>query len=297
MVVVNKMAKPKVIILRTAGTNCDYETAFAFEKAGARAEFVHINQIIRKEKRLSDYQILAIPGGFTYGDDIAAGKILANELRYCLQDEVGKFIEDGKPVIGICNGFQVLVKAGLLPGGDSFKQTVTLTNNDSGKFEDRWIYLRAPEHQSTRAPEHQSTRAPEHQSTRAPEHRSTRAPVKCIWTNDIPAIIELPVAHGEGKFVPRDKEVLEKLQQNSQIVFQYVDAAGKLSGYPANPNGSVENIAGICDEKGLILGLMPHPERHIEYLQHPRWVREKRRGEGDGLQIFRNGVNYAKKFL
>jgi len=265
------VARPKVIILRTAGTNCDYETAFAFDKTGADTELVHINEIIRQEKHLSRYQILAIPGGFTYGDDIAAGKILANELKCCLQDEVGRFIKEGKPVIGICNGFQVLVKAGFLPGTDGFKQTVTLTNNDSGKFEDRWVYLKS--------------------------QKSKVKSQKCIWAKNLPEIIELPVAHGEGKFMAQDDKILSELKKNSQIVFQYIDQKGNLFGYPYNPNGSVENIAGICDNKGLILGLMPHPERHIDYLQHPRWARERRRGEGDGLQIFRNGVEYAKKFL
>ncbi|MCM8766434.1 MAG: phosphoribosylformylglycinamidine synthase I [Candidatus Omnitrophica bacterium] len=265
------MRKPKVIVLRTAGTNCDGETAFAFERVGARTELVHINQIIRKEKSLLEYDILAIPGGFTYGDDISAGKILANELKYILREELESFLREKRPIIGICNGFQVLVKAGILPG-NGFKQKVTLTYNDSGKFEDRWVYLRTPEHQST------------------------SAPVKCIWTKNLPEIIELPVAHGEGKFVA-DKEVIEELKKNGQIVFQYVDREGNLAGYPYNPNGSLESIAGICDETGLILGLMPHPERHIDYLQHPRWVRERHFGKGDGLKIFRNGVEYVKKNL
>ncbi|MCM8778239.1 MAG: phosphoribosylformylglycinamidine synthase I [Candidatus Omnitrophica bacterium] len=258
------MGKPKVVVLRTAGTNCDYETAFAFERVGAIAALVHINQIIHKEKSLLDYDILAIPGGFTYGDDISAGKILANELKYILKEKLGNFVKNKRPVIGICNGFQVLVKAGLLPG-NGFFQKVTLTYNDSGRFEDRWVYLKI-------------------------------VTSKCIWTTGLPEIIELPVAHGEGKFIG-DKEVIEKLKQNGQIVFQYVDEKGNLRGYPYNPNGSLENIAGICDETGLILGLMPHPERHIEYFQHPRWTREGRSGEGDGLQVFRNGVNYVKRYL
>lgn len=255
--------------MRTAGTNCDWETAFAFEKVGAIAELVHINQIIRKEKSFLDYEILAIPGGFTYGDDISAGKILANELKYILKEEIERFISKKRPIIGICNGFQVLVKAGILPG-NGFTQKATLTYNDSGKFEDRWVYLRTPVHQST------------------------SAPVRCIWSKDLPEIIELPIAHGEGKFMA-EKEVIKKLKENGQVVFQYVDREGNLAGYPYNPNGSKENIAGICDETGLILGLMPHPERHIDYLQHPRWTRERRPKEGDGLEIFRNGVNYAKK--
>lgn len=253
---------PKVCVLRTAGTNCDGETAFAFEKAGAEADLAHINQFIRKEKDLNNYQILAVPGGFTYGDDIAAGKILANELKYKLIDDIKRFIQEGKLIIGICNGFQILVKSGLLPGNDNLSQEVSLIINDSGKFEDRWVYLKNQ---------------------------------KCIWTKNLPEIIYLPVAHGEGKFVVKDKAVLNKLKKNRQIVLQYCDEKGSLAEYPYNPNGSVENIAGICDESGRIFGLMPHPERHIAVLQHPRW--ESKNKEGDGFFIFKNGVEYARRNL
>ena len=234
---------------------------------------MHINEIVRGQERLDDYQILALPGGFSYGDDVGAGKILANELRFKLGDDLRKFIEAGKLIIGICNGFQILVKAGILPGKEDFPQEASLIINDSGKFEDRWVYLRAPEHQRT------------------------RAPVKCILAKNIPEIIYLPVAHGEGKFVTKDKALLDKLRRNGQIVFQYCDEKGKLGGYPDNTNGSVDNIAGICDETGRILGLMPHPERHILGSQHPRWMRQGLKKEGDGLAIFRNGVEYAKKNL
>jgi phosphoribosylformylglycinamidine synthase len=266
-----KIKKVKVCVLRTAGTNCDYETKFAFESAGGEVELIHINRFIRSEKRLFDYQILAIPGGFTYGDDIAAGRILANEFKYKLRQEILKFIEDGKLIIGICNGFQVLVKAGILPGNDGFEQMVTLTLNDSGKFEDRWTYLRVTSY----------------------ELRVT----KCIWTKDLPEIIYLPVAHGEGKFVPKDKEMLERLRQNRQIVFQYSDPEGNLAGYPWNPNGSIENIAGVCDASGRILGMMPHPERHILPTHHPQWMRIGLKKEGNGIKLFRNGVKYAKANL
>lgn len=267
------MKKPKACVLRAAGTNCDKETAFAFLKVGAEVELAHINKFISGQRNFSDYQILAIPGGFTYGDDIAAGKILANELRFKLAQEVKKFIQDGKLIIGICNGFQILVKAGLLPGNDAWLQEASLTINDSAKFEDRWVYLRSP------------------------VRLFARSPVKCIWVKNIPEIIYLPVAHGEGKFVTQDKEVLQRLKKNKQIVFQYCDGKGGLKGYPDNPNGSQENIAGICDTTGRIFGLMPHPERHINVLQHPRWMQNKNRQAGDGLQIFRNGVEYAKRHL
>jgi len=265
------MRKPKVCILRAAGTNCDKETGFAFLKAGAEPEFVHINRLIDQDKNLCDFQILAIPGGFTYGDDIAAGKILANELRYKFVDALRKFIACGKLIIGICNGFQVLVKSGLLPGSENFRQTASLIINDSGKFEDRWTYLRVTSY----------------------ELRVT----KCVWTKNLLEIIYLPVAHGEGKFVTQDKKTLDRLRKNNQIVFQYCDGKGRTAGYPYNPNGSVDDIAGICDKTGRILGLMPHPERHIHFLQHPRWTGMKNKKEGDGLQIIRNGVEYARKYF
>lgn len=268
------MKTVKVIILRTAGTNCDKETAFAFETAGASAELVHINQLASDEKRLTDYQILAIPGGFSYGDDIASGKILANELKFGIEDEVQKFINDGKLVIGICNGFQILVKSGLLPNisGDFKTIESTLTLNDSAKFEDRWVYLKRPTPNTARS-------------------------TKCIWTQGMKKIIYLPVAHGEGKFIPRDRKILSYLKNNGMVVFEYTDEEGNRKGYPCNPNGSVESIAGICDKTGRIFGLMPHPERHISYLQHPRWTRSSYRGNGDGLAIFENGVKYCKKYL
>jgi len=262
--------KPKALILRTAGTNCDKETVFAFEASGADVESLHINILSANKKRLHDFQILVIPGGFSYGDDIAAGKILANELKYKLQDELKKFIQDRKLIIGICNGFQILVKAGILPGNKEFKQEVTLTLNDSAKFEDRWVYLKIQELNSKNQ--------------------------KCIWTKDLPEIIRLPVAHGEGKFIAEDKSVLNRLSENNQIVFQYCDQQGELAGYPDNPNGSILNIAGICDETGRIFGLMPHPERHFAQSQDPARLRLKDKVHlSDGALIFRNGVEYVKK--
>lgn len=263
------MKKVKVIVLRTAGTNCNYETDYAFQLAGADVDQVHINQLIRKEKELSSYQILALPGGFAYGDDIAAGKILANELKYKLRDSIEKFIADGKLIIGICNGFQVMVKSGLLPGfnGISDVQEATLYNNDSGKFECRWVYLKSVENN------------------------------KCVFTKNIKQLIYLPVAHGEGKFTTTDENILDKLETNGQVVFKYVNADGKPDIYPYNPNGSDRNIAGICDPTGRIFGLMPHPERHISKYNHPRWTRENLDEEGDGLAIFRNAVEYAKRLL
>lgn len=262
------MKTARVIVLRTAGTNCDKETAFAFEAAGARPELVHVNELTRREKDLGSYQILAIPGGFTYGDDIASGKILANELRFKLEARIREFIKAGKLIIGICNGFQILVKAGLLPNLSGNFETIeaTLTLNDSDKFEDRWIFLK-------------------------------RTRTECVWTKGIDDLITLPVAHGEGKFIPKNKAALGELRRQRLIVFEYVDDKGAKKGYPHNPNGSVENIAGICDRSGRIFGLMPHPERHMDAHQHPSWTRNSEAGAGPGLAIFKNGINFVKKYL
>lgn len=263
------MNKVKVIVIRAAGSNCDGETVHTFEMCGAQTELVHINELLRKEKDLHEYQILAIPGGFTYGDDISAGKILANEFKYLIIEELVKFTGEGKLIIGICNGFQVLVKAGLLPDANlaQTEPDTTLSFNDSGKFEDRWVYLK-------------------------PNRNS-----KCVFSQNLPEVIYLPVAHSEGKFICRNNQVLKRLKNNGQIVFQYADANGAPVDYPGNPNGSIEGIAGICDASGRILGLMPHPERFVVPVQHPRWTREGKNLQADGLQIFKNGVDYARKNL
>ena len=257
----------KVIVVRTAGTNCNEETAFAFSRCGAQVEQVHIKALVSGVKKLSDYHILALPGGFSYGDDIASGRILANELRLKLGDDIKKFIQDGKLIIGICNGFQILAKAGILPGlGWNIGQEVTLFYNDSAKFEARWVHLKIEG--------------------------------RCVWTRGMSGQIYLPVAHAEGKFIPRDAKVLEALAARGQIVFRYSTPEGEKPAYPANPNGSVENIAGISDTTGRVLGLMPHPERHFLFEQHPYWTRlTKKSVFGDGAKIFENGVNYVKENL
>jgi len=268
------MKKVKAIILRTAGTNCDRETAEAFRMAGAEADLVHVNSLKRERGLLDKYHIMAIPGGFTYGDDIASGKVLANELKSTLKAQVTRFVKRGKPVIGICNGFQVLVKMGILPdlkGKLDYSIEATLSLNDSGKFEDRWVHLRKEKASS------------------------------CIWTEGLPDIIYVPVAHAEGKFMPGDGRVLKKLNDNGQIVFRYSGGAGSAPSYPENPNGSVQDIAGICDTSGRILGLMPHPERHVTYLQHPNWRRIGAKGRspemGVGLRMFKNGVKSARNHI
>lgn len=266
------MTEPKVLILRTSGTNCDLETQYAFEKAGSSVDRTHINRILEKKEVLHDYHIMVIPGGFTYGDDIAAGKIFANELSFSLKREIEKFINDGKLILGICNGFQVLVKAGLLPSFErnnqslfSFQQDATFTFNDSGKFEDRWVYLKAC---------------------------SGKTPF--VNENDD---IYVPVANAEGKFVTRNSKILKKLNDSNQVVYKYMNKTGDDCSYPWNPSGSVDDIAGICDSTGQVFGLMPHPERHIEPTHHPRWTRDGLKDEGDGVVIFRNAVNYVKKHL
>jgi phosphoribosylformylglycinamidine synthase len=258
------MSKPRVIVIRTAGTNCDYETAAAFELAGARADRVHVNRLISNEVKLSDYQILAVPGGFSYGDDIASGKILANEMKNKLGDPLRDFALKGKPVIGICNGFQVLVKMGILPDARSFSQTTTLTFNDSDKFECRWVYLKAQENGAGKR--------------------------TSLWVRGLPHIIPLPVAHGEGKFVAADVRTLNAIERSGQVVFRYVDERGAAASYPANPNGAVNAIAGICNARGNVFGLMPHPERFVFRLQHPTRTAAGDNVHGWGLQIFKNAV-------
>lgn len=259
---------PKVIVLRTAGTNCNEETAFAFSHLGAVVDQVHINELAAGKRSLADYHIMALPGGFSYGDDIASGRILANELRLKLKEDIKKFIADGKLVLGICNGFQILTKAGILPGLNMYEgQEATLFHNDSAKFEARWIHLSVDSQKS-------------------------------IWTKDMPKQIYLPVAHGEGKFIPKDPEVLDALKANGQVVFHYCSANGGVPSYPEDPNGSTEHIAGICDPTGRVLGLMPHPERHFFTRQHPFWTRlNKKEKLGDGAKIFENGINYVKENL
>jgi len=292
--------RPRVLMLRTAGTNCDGETATAFRMAGAEVASCHVNELVRDPQRLDACQVLALPGGFTYGDDVASGKILANELRCKLGEPLHRFVNSGKLMIGICNGFQALVKAGFLPGtGSGLAVEATLTTNDSGRFEDRWVWLRpgdAPPHKAS------SLRSgtlwgPRGGRGTGDEKRSAIA--SCVWTRGIDRFFELPVAHGEGKFVARDGHVLERMRRQGQIVLRYVSADGKPSGYPGNPNGSVDDIAGICDATGRVLGLMPHPERHVVSTQHPRWTRGDARhdGLGDGLAIFRNGVKHAAQLL
>jgi phosphoribosylformylglycinamidine synthase len=282
---------PKALILRAPGINRDEDAAAAVELAGGQAERVHINRVVEGSVRLHDYALLIIPGGFSYGDHLGAGKLLAIDLTQRLIDQLHPFVADGRPVLGICNGFQVLVKAGILPGiienreprtenresrtedresglasienpTSTIQNAVTLTDNKSGRFECRWVRL-------------------------APEVNS-----RCIFTQGL-GVIETPVAHGEGRFITRDAESLQTLESQGLVALRYVDANDQLATYPANPNGSDGAIAGICNPAGNVLGLMPHPEDAILLTQHPRWTREPYRVEGDGLALFRNVVRYA----
>ena len=263
------MTKPKAMVLRTAGTNCDEETVHAWELAGADTCRVHIRELADQPGRLREVEILTIPGGFSYGDDISAGKILACQLIHHLADELREFIAAGKLVLGICNGFQVLAKAGLLPGGPTLPnvrqepvgpQVVTLTLNDSARFEDRWIHLRS-----------------------------------CRDNAFLPAdvILAMPIAHAEGKLVAANDDVRKQLVQGGHIALTYCDVDGRPGPYPINPNGSEADIAGLTDATGRILGLMPHPERHIYPQQHPEWTR-RRNAQADGRILFETAVRTAR---
>lgn len=254
------MAQPRALILRAPGANCDVEAQFAFHRAGAVAERVHINRLREQPNLLLRYQILVIPGGFTYGDDVAAGKILGNQLRHFLAEALQRFRDADRLILGICNGFQALLKAGLLIPPDEDGPLATLTNNPAGKFEDRWVHLRV-------------------------------APGRCPFLKGYRSI-HVPIAHGEGRFVCRAPWILQGLEQAGQVVLHYADAEGRPGPYPVNPNGSQGDVAGLCDASGRVLGLMPHPERHVLPTQHPQWSRLGLAPEGDGLRLFRNAVQY-----
>jgi phosphoribosylformylglycinamidine synthase len=259
------MAKPKALVLRAAGTNCDAETQYALEQAGFEARRIHVFRLMERPGLLGEFQFLVIPGGFSYGDDVAAGKILANQMLHRLSEPLNEFLASGKLVLGICNGFQVMTKSGLLPWGrvDAARagRDVTLAWNDSGRFEDRWVHLRCDSD-------------------------------RCVF---LPAgeIISLPIAHGEGKFVTRGRDVLDKLKGAAQVALRYVDAGGASAGYPVNPNGSEDDIAGICDPSGRALGLMPHPERFVRTTQHPQWTR-RTVGRADGSVLFERAFGYLR---
>ena len=253
----------RVIILRTAGINCDEETAHAWELAGAETQRVHIQRVIESPAMLDRYDALTIPGGFSYGDDVAAGKIFANQLIHHLADALRAFVARGRPVLGICNGFQVLVGAGLLPGLDNASQRVTLTNNNTARFETRWVHLKC-------------------------------GTDRCVFLPK-DARLALPVAHAEGKLVPADDATLEALRGGGHVALRYCDAEGKPGPFPINPNGSIDDIAGLTDKTGLILGLMPHPERHVCRTQHPAWRSQSTNTPPTGRIVFESAMRYLRE--
>ena len=274
------MSSPRVCVLRAPGTNCDVETAHAFQLAGAEADRVHLFRLLEQPELLSDYQILCVPGGFSYGDDIGAGIIFSRQLRGQLNDAMQEFLVSDKLVLGICNGFQVILKAGLLMrrGMGECSQTpyedkITLTWNNSGMYTDRWVRLRVTSSNS-------------------------------VFLKDMDEL-EVPIAHAEGRIAVANDSVLDELRAAQQISLCYwndqASALAEQSGDPTaigildepdNPNGSVANIAGLSDSTGRVLGLMPHPERFLFATQHPQWTRNGMKGEGQGLQLFRNAVDY-----
>lgn len=257
--------KTRALVLNGYGINCPVESAYAIRAVGGNAEIRHVSEILKKPKMLEDYNFLVFPGGFSFGDDIASGKVLANRLRYKAGRELLDFISRGKLIMGICNGFQALVKMGLLPEPD-FEQRVTLTYNDSGKFEDRWVRLEV----------------------------NTKSP--CIFTRGVTSI-PLPARHGEGRFIPASKEVLDSIVKDELIALKYSGPSGEGGSgvaYPWNPNGSIMDIAGICDKSGQVFGMMPHPEAYNHRTNNPCWANGIGT-EGHGLALFRNAVNYLEK--
>lgn len=264
------MAQVNVLVLRAAGVNCDVETQYAFEHAGAVGQRVHINRLIENPSLLEQFQILVFPGGFSYGDDVAAGKIFANQVVHHLTEPLHRFVEQGKLILGICNGFQVLIKTGLLPDLDGkahpnlTDMPATLTDNDSGKYEDRWVHLQP-------------------------------GTSRCVFV-DPNRRLYVPVAHGEGKIVTKDAETLERIKANGHVALSYVDEHGNPGAFPINPNGSTDAIAALTDSTGRVMGMMPHPERFVRWTQHPHWTRLKSKdGVADGMTIFNNAVSYVQK--
>jgi len=262
------MPQPRVLILRAPGTNCDQETAYAFQRAGGKPEVVHVNRLLDQPDLMHGFQVLCIPGGFSYGDDVAAGRIFGNQIQHHLDAAIHEFKAAKKLILGICNGFQVLIKSGALLANDPVTgPPATLTWNDSGVYGDRWVRLKVDGS-------------------------------RCVFLAGIREMY-LPVAHAEGKFVPRDAAALADLKAQQQLVLRYhpqkaggAEICDETLPFPDNPNGAVANTAGVCDPTGRVLGLMPHPERHIDPLQHPRWTRGEAGPVGDGLQMFINAVEY-----
>ncbi|MCA9033678.1 MAG: phosphoribosylformylglycinamidine synthase subunit PurQ [Planctomycetaceae bacterium] len=274
------MAAPRVCVLRAPGTNCDIETAHAFELAGAEAERVHLFRLLENPGRLSEFQILCVPGGFSYGDDLGAGVIFSRQLRGQLNDAMREFLTADKLVLGICNGFQTILKAGLImrrgiedTSEKNWEDQVTLAWNQNGRYTDRWVRLKVTSSNS-------------------------------VFLKGIDEF-DVPMAHAEGRIALKKPELLQTLRDQQSIALCYwspeattlAEASGDPTDIgilpePFNPNGSLANIAGLSDSTGRVLGLMPHPERFLFATQHPQWTRLNLRGEGDGIRMFRNAVEY-----
>jgi phosphoribosylformylglycinamidine synthase len=268
-----RRAAVRVIVLEGLGLNCEDETALAFRRAGAAPEQVHVTDLLDRTKRLGDYQILAFPGGFAFGDHLGAGFVLANRLRFRLYDDLAGFVARGGLSIGICNGFQTMVRLGLLPGFDGDYRTprATLAPNERLGYYDGWVTL------------------------------AFDPASPCLWTRGLTRM-EVPSRHGEGMFLPATPDVLARLTRDHQIVARYAGPDGKpTQEWPFNPNGSPDAIAGICDATGRLFGLMPHPDAHLFPIHHPHWMRSAGASEpsadGEGMAIFRNGVDAAAALL
>ena len=272
-------AKVKAIVLTGYGTNCEMEMAHACRLGGAdQVDIVHMSELIKGDYRLDDYHFLNLPGGFLDGDDLGAGQAGAHRWQYAatkdsderLKDQLFRFIKDGKLILGVCNGFQLMVKTGLLPGLDAQydHRSVSLTHNDSSRFEDRWVSLKVADNSP------------------------------CIYTKGL-STLYYPVRHGEGKFVVNDQDTMQRIAENGLIAMQYIDqdSGEPTMSYPANPNGSPKAIAGICDPTGRLFGLMPHPEAFLHRTNHPRWTREDLPEEGQGVALFRNAVEFIRHNL
>lgn len=262
----------KVLVITGFGLNCEKETATAFEYVGAKADKVHLNDLLSGEFKLENYHILAFIGGFSFGDHLGSGTVFSNRIKFNLRDQLLEFIDSGKLIIGICNGFQTITRLGIVPALNDhyFTQSVALQHNDCGTFRDDWVYMKA----------------------------NPRSP--CIFTKNMD-LFRLPIRHGEGKFVA-SPEVLAELEQLKLVALRYADSYGiPAETFPENPNGSLNSIAGICDTTGRVFGLMPHPEAFLSPFNAPDWTKAQIDGklptEGDGVQIFRNAVNFAKEHL
>ena len=262
-----KKSDVKALVITGFGLNCEKETAAACQLAGATPEQIHLNELIAGRRKLEEFHLLTFIGGFSFGDHLGSGTVFANRVKFKLRDQLQKFVDDGKLVIGICNGFQTLTRLGMVPAldGDYFTQTAALAHNDSGVFRDDWCTLKA----------------------------DPASP--CVFTKGID-VVRLPLRHGEGKFVA-DDAVLAEIEKRHLAAVRYVDANGApATEFPANPNGSLNSIAGICDPTGRVFGLMPHPEAFLSPYNAPDWTAAQQRGdlpkEGDGVAFFRNAVEY-----